>query len=85
MSKKKAVKKNEASDRINEIRNLAGIKELWDKADAKGRCWGPKRGGANPLGDSHINLFFDDEMVVVVFDEKLGRPVIFEYQETWFY
>jgi hypothetical protein len=82
MLKKKAAKKVQDSDRINEIRNLPGIKALWEKADAKGRCWGPRRKADNGLGGSHINIFLGEEMVSIVFDKKSGRPVIFEYDET---
>lgn len=67
---------------INQIRKI--IDKLWHEAQAKGRCWGLKNGGTNPMFGSHITLFNESEMVTVLRVRIKGKNIfrIRHYKEV---
>ena len=63
---------------INKVRDI--LSKIWNKSQAKGRCWGRKR-GANPLGGSHITIFQKNEIVTVL-RGKSGKFKVLEYRRA---
>jgi len=67
-------------DRINEVRKK--LNKIWEIALARGRCWGMKKNGKNPLYGSHITLMNEDEVVSIFGDRKTNLFKIVQYKRT---
>jgi hypothetical protein len=65
---------------VNNIRRLPEIEKIWEKAQARGRCWGSKK-NKNPLGGSQITFFAGDEAAIILENPK-GKFQIIEYKQT---
>ena len=56
------------------------LQPLWEKADLKGRCWGPKRDD-NPYSATNITFVVKDELISVSQSGK-NTLIIHEFQKT---
>jgi hypothetical protein len=56
------------------------LNPLWEFADLKGRCWGPKRKD-NPYAFSNITLAIGNELITISMDGN-KHLIIHEFRKT---
>jgi len=64
---------------INQVRKI--LDSIWQKAPVKGRCWGKRENGSNPLGGSHIT-FMNMDSAVSIFPGENGKFTMIQYHRT---
>ena len=66
------------------VKTRKSIEELWQAVNFRGRCWGLKKDGLNPMRKTNITLGTQREVVVLRQNDerKNGTLKIYEYRRA---